>query len=117
MRLTKLVELGEGISVTVKELTVAEVRAWLLEGERAKGHKPSAAESVGILFFEGDTALQDLAYMCGMKLSDFDDFTPSQIDKIMEVCKSLNPPFFRIQEEMARTYQAAKAANASLPKS
>lgn len=116
MRITQLVELGEEQSVTVRELTVAEVRAWLLEGEREKGNKPSAMESIGILFLE-DTTLQDIAYMTGLKLQDFDNFTPSQVNKISEVCKSLNAPFFRIQKEISRMFQAANKANVSLPNS
>jgi hypothetical protein len=117
MRITESVELSGGASVTVKELTVAEVRGWLLEGEREKKHKEkSIVESMGVLCIEG-TTLQDLALMTDLKLADMDDWTNSDIQKVLEVCKRMNAPFFLIQQRFLEARTSAQIAEVSLPKS
>ena len=104
MRTTKLVKVvdakGKKYSATVKELTVAEVRSWLVANDRAKAIKESAELEDDITISNiifSDFTLFDLELMMdGITVKQMMHFAPSQLDKIFAVAKEVNPDFFRI---------------------
>lgn len=112
MRIEEQVDLGDGRIVTVRELTVAEIRAWLLEGERPKATDPDVAEVMAALYHP-EVIMQDLARMTDAKVADMDDWTYSQFAKVLEVCKRLNPPFFSLLKGMIAAGEAAIGLQAS----
>ena len=101
MRRTKEVEL-DGRTVTIRELTVAEVRLWLKDLDQLR-------EGAIDLVTEGimaDASISDVARMTDLSPEDLDNLTPSQIEEVIAVCRELNPHFFRLRD---RLLEAARA--------
>jgi hypothetical protein len=94
MALTHTVEL-EGRAVTLRELTVQEVRDWALRAEQ--GLVP--ADAVGHLCLD-QVSLYDLELM-GAPLADLNAMTASELEAVLTVAKRLNPHFFRVRAAMA----------------
>lgn len=95
MSATKQVDV-DGRTVTVRELTVREVRDWVTEIE--SGGK--TIDVAGEFVFE-DCAVDDLVRMSDMSREAFDDLAPSQIEPIREAARVLNPGFFRVRAAVA----------------
>ncbi|MBF0626437.1 MAG: hypothetical protein HQL82_16735 [Magnetococcales bacterium] len=101
MRRTKEVEL-DGRTVTVRELTVAEVRLWLKDLDQLR-------EGAIDLVTEGimaDASLGDVARMTDLQAADLDEMTPSAIEGLITACREINPHFFRMRD---RLLEAARA--------
>lgn len=102
VRDTKEVVIGD-CHVTVRELTVGEVRAWL-------NHiKQLESDLIGDALFE-DISLGELCQMTDANLAELDTFTPSELREVAAVAKELNPDFFGMR---ARLTAAALRAPAS----
>lgn len=93
MRRVEVVEVG-GHRVSVRELTVAEVRGRMLE----RGDQ----DAVSLLLFD-DITLADLRAMTDASEAVMDDLTPSELDVIRSKARGLNPHFFDL---MSRLRQA-----------
>ncbi len=100
MPATLPVQLGER-TVTVRELTVREVRDWLTSLEKGTAVVDAAGE-----FAWDDCSLQDLARMSDCPVDAFDDFAPSDLGPLKQAARDLNPHFFRTRAAVA----AAQAA-------
>ena len=87
-------------SVSVRELTLREIRAWVAEAEAKQKSLSDASltpsyDFASMLAF--DTPLDDLVRMTDLKeVSDFDDLSQSEIAKIEAECRVLNPAFFKL---------------------
>lgn len=79
-----------GIPVTVRELTLREVRDWLTEVEAGERTDP-----VHALAFEGFN-LADLAKMIDVPVGQLEG-APSDLEELITTCKALNPHFFRVR--------------------
>ena len=77
---------GDGVVVTVRELTVAEVRSALLTDE-------AIGDPLQSLVFDG-FGLGDLLAQCDASAADLERFTPSELAPLVDACKDLNPFFF-----------------------
>lgn len=95
MSATKQVDI-DGRIVTIKELTVGQVRDWLVEIESGK----HAIDVAGEFLFE-DCSVDDLVRMSDMPREAFDALAPSQIAPIREAARALNPGFFRVRAAVA----------------
>lgn len=86
---SKEMQLGE-VSVTVRELTVLQLRAWLAEIVA-----PSAAEldMLDEALFT-DCAIGDLKRMTSLTEEQINHLRPSQLREVIALCKELNPDFF-----------------------
>ena len=85
MPATLPIQIGER-TVTVRELTVREVRDWLTSLE-----KGSATVDAGGEFVWEDCSLQDLARMSDCPVEAFDDFAPSDLAPLKQAARDLNP--------------------------
>ena len=94
----RLIELP-GLSVTARELTVAEVRAWLVESEAGAPVDPLRS-----MVFE-DCSLDDLQRMSDATAEALEGFTTSELEPLREACKALNPHFFRVRAALIRVVQ------------
>lgn len=90
MRITKTLQINER-QIEIKELTVGEVRKWLRD--RASGK----AEDV-LLFADIDASM--LQAMAGMDESQLDEFTGSEVERIIALCKEVNPHFFQTRDRV-----------------
>jgi hypothetical protein len=95
MAASRQVQIGS-LAVTVRELTVGEVRDWLASVESGQTLVDAAGEYV----FE-DASVQELARMCDLPVSGFDAFTPSEIEPIRQAARDLNPHFFGLRAAVA----------------
>lgn len=100
MAATAVVEVA-GRTVTVRELTVAEVRDWVREVEI--GVRP--IDPAGDALFE-DVCLGDMALMSDASGDFLAGFGPSELQPLADLCKKVNPHFFRLRAVV----QAAQAA-------
>lgn len=87
---TLQVQAGEA-TVTVRELTVGEVRAWAVEREAV-----TETDAVGELVAP-DCSLDDIGRMSDATPEMLESLTAAQLGAVVEACKKLNPHFFRIR--------------------
>ena len=90
MALSRTVPLGAH-SVTVRELTVTDVRDRLLAEESG-----AAIDPIRALVFEG-FGLDDLAGMCDVSAEVLEGFPPSELAELVTACQAVNPFFFRVK--------------------
>lgn len=90
-----------GITVTVRELTVAEVRQWLAMMEEP------GLDVVGNLLFDGITA-REVAMFCGNSLDvgEMDKLKPSEMQQVIDKIKDLNPHFFKLRGQLIPAAQS-----------
>lgn len=84
MRRTETLKLGD-TSVTLRELTVGEVRGMLLS-------RPEQ-DTVDYLLFD-DITLGELMQMTDLSKETIDNLTQSELDTVRVKAKELNPHFF-----------------------
>lgn len=101
MRRIKEIQL-DGRTVTVRELTVAEVRLWLKELDQLR-EGPIDLVSEGIM---ADASLGDVTRMTDLSPEELDEMPPSQIEAVVTACREINPHFFRLRD---RLLEAARA--------
>ena len=101
MRQTQVVEM-DGRTVTVRELTVAEVRQWFKALEQTK---EGAIDLVAECLIE-EISLADVCRMTDLQPSDMDEMTPSEIEQVVAVCIGVNPHFFRMRGNLLQVGRA-----------
>lgn len=94
--------------VTVRELSVTEVRNWVAEQEGGAQGDPIRA------FVFEDCSLDDLARMCGMPAAAMEAYGPSDLADLHEKCRALNPHFFRVREALISVSRAIQSGLDSL---
>lgn len=77
--------------VTVKELTVGEVRAWVTESAATPWRDPIHAT-----VWE-DLGLDELARMTDSTADELEAFSPTELQPVVEAARNLNPAFFRLR--------------------
>ena len=94
MPATGLVILGAR-TVTVRELTVREVRDWLTAQEVAR-----ESDVIGALALD-ECSLDDLAHMSDISAVDLEGYAPSELVDLVSLCKALNPHFFKVRAALS----------------
>ena len=107
MRQMTEVEVGER-RITVRELSVGDVRVWLKELEAV----PEKIDLVGEGLIDG-VSLADIARMTDLKVSDMDALAPSEIAALGVACRQVNVDFFGFRDRLVRVGAdlAARQAN------
>jgi len=82
----------ESRTVIVRELTVAEVRAWVKSIEEGTRQIDPAGDAL----FD-DITLGDIALMSDAPADWLAGFGPSVLDPLAALCKKVNPHFFRVR--------------------
>jgi len=95
MPATLPIQIGER-TVTVRELTVREVRDWAVQVDTGL----LALDGVGELMLP-DCSLADLQRMSDADADLLDGLTPSELEPIAEAARKLNPHFFRLRAALA----------------
>lgn len=90
------------IRVTVREMSVLQVRGWLAESNADAG-------VIDVMFFH-ECALDDLKRMSTLTDEQVNTLRPSQLREVLAVCQELNPDFFdflrRVKERLELDEQA-----------
>jgi hypothetical protein len=102
MRLTKEVQIGER-RITARELTLAEVRAWLADLSGV------AADLIGDDLFDGIT-LGELTRLCDLPAADAESMTPSELQFVVDACREANPHFFGLRARLLARGRALSSA-------
>lgn len=92
MTLTKTITLPE-LVVTVRELTVGEIRAWMKRIAEG-GHDP-----VDDTLLQ-EVSLADLYAMTDLQAGQAESLTPSQLRRVFEGCREVNPDFFGLRDRI-----------------
>lgn len=82
--------------VTVRELTVGDVRNWLKEVGT-----DSTISAVDMLLIP-EISLPDLARMTSLSVADMDDWQPSELRELMAVAQDLNADFFGLRGRLIK---------------
>lgn len=95
-----------GESITVKELTVAEIRTWLKDLAVASNPTPStepkpakSADILNALLFD-DITFTDLLRITTITEQGIDACTPAQLRALVNKCKEVNSDFFVLRERL-----------------
>lgn len=96
------VNVGER-TVIVRELTVAEVRAWIAEHEAG-----AAVDPLRAMVFD-DCSLDDLARLCDLPVEDMEQHTVGDLAPLRDKAKALNPHFFKVREALVSVSRAIQA--------
>lgn len=90
------------IDVIIKELTVAEVRHWMMDLmhlEKVQDDSDTVDRVLDQGLFE-DIGMSDILRMTNLTKEHVSDFTPSQLRLVIERCKVLNPDFFGMRKRV-----------------
>lgn len=90
-----------GRTVTVREMTVTEVRDWVSAAER--GVIP--ADAAGHAAFD-DCGIYDIAIMCDADYEWLAGQVPSDLEPLAAACRKANPHFFRVRAVMQAAHVA-----------
>lgn len=82
------------VRVTVRELTVSDVRAWINESAGAGYRDPVQAAA-----FDG-FGLDELARMLDKDAAELEEFAPSDLSQLVDVAREMNPHFFRLRSAL-----------------
>ena len=104
---TRAVDLPCG-KVTARELTVAEVRTWLVEVEAG-----TEVDPLGSMIFD-DCSLSDLARMSDVDPAALEGLTYGELAPLRAACKMLNPHFFRVRAALQKVARAIEAEVATM---
>ena len=86
--------------VTVRELTVREVRQWLADMEEAATRQD--VDVVGEFMLEG-LSFEELTRFCDITRDELDACTQGEVAALAKAAKELNPGFFRVRERLFQT--------------
>ncbi|OBY90573.1 hypothetical protein A6723_019905 [Pseudomonas sp. AU11447] len=92
------------LHITVREMTVMQVRTWLSE-------EPGGEGLIDTAFFE-DCAFSDLKRMSSLTDAQLDTLRPSQLREVIQLCKELNPDFFDFLRRLKIMLTARKSVEA-----
>jgi hypothetical protein len=106
MRREKPLELA-GQAVTVRELTVGEVRAWLADAEGQVGRDADGMPDIIGLWLLDECSFGDLKRMSDVSDERLNDLTDSDLRALVDACKDLNPGFFGLRARLTALGKAS----------
>ena len=107
MAASEKIQIGDK-SVAVRELSISEVRNWVVETEAGASVDPLRA-----LVFD-DCSLDDLARMCDLQAAEMEQFGPLELAPLRDKCKAFNPHFFKVREALIGVSRALQQGLDSL---
>jgi len=113
MAASDFVQLGD-LRVTIRELSVKEVREWAVKAEAG-----AVVDPIRRMVFD-DCSLDDLAMMSDASAEQMEPYGPSLLNEIRLKAKAINPHFFRVREALigvSRILNAEAESLASMPSS
>ncbi len=84
------------LAVTVRELTVREVRDWATLAEQGL----IEVDPIQHLALD-ECSIADIVMMSSATAEELDGLAPSEFGPLLEACRKLNPHFFRVRTAMA----------------
>jgi len=106
VRIIKEKKIGDRV-VQIKELTLAEIRAWL--ADQGEG------DVVDAMLFD-DCSLRDLTRLTDLQAAALEELAPSEIEELVNAAREVNWRFFAMREKivaLGRDILAQQAAPSS----
>lgn len=97
MRLIQEVKL-DGLTVTVRELLVADLRAMMREAEQAFAGE-GEFDLIGHFLFD-EVRLAELKAMTDLTDAQIDGLAPSELQKVIDACREVNQAFFGMRARL-----------------
>ena len=95
-----------GRPVTVRTLTIGEIRAWLRElGERPEGQK---IDLIGETLYEGLT-LRELCLITSLQAVELESYTPEELAPVVGAVLEANPTWAQCRARIAELGGAIRA--------
>lgn len=108
----RTVTLREGtatpVAVTVRELTVAEIRQWMADAQEAT---PDLVDNLLLR----DVSLQDLTHLSSLTHEQMDPLTPSELQRVLDAAKEINSHFFELLAGVETLAKQMRSAASSAP--
>lgn len=95
-----------GRIVTVREMSVAEVRAWAIEIDAGTRALDALDE-----LMHPDCSLADIKLMTDASDADIDACTAADLDRLVEEARKWNPHFFRVRGALTQASRIVRAAS------
>ena len=95
----KIIEVA-GISITVQELTVSEIRN-ALKMEETGGDGSDDTDAVDMFLLE-DISLPDIRHMTDLTVEQMASMKPSEIRKAADACREVNADFFSLRARVLK---------------
>lgn len=96
---------------TVRELSVADVRAWFVEID-AQFALGTPRDPLHAMAFD-DCGLDDLAHLCDVPVTELEQYSVRALHPVLDVARALNPLFFSVRKELTRHTRVLLEAIAS----
>ena len=100
-----------GNTVTVRELTVAEIRS-ALKMEESDGKTSADTDAVDMFLFE-DISLPDICRMTDLTLEKMSELKPSELRQVAEACQEVNSDFFALRGRVLKYADLLAMADAT----
>ncbi|GEM_PF-1317287 len=100
-----------GRTVTVKEISVKDILQMLKEDEQryeasVSGLYPNKVEQIVDFALFDYVALPDLMKMTDLSMDDINTMRPSELARVVEAVKEVNPHFFALADKLIRIWQS-----------
>ncbi len=95
----KTIEIA-GFTITIHELTVADIRA-ALKMEESDEDSPDSSDAVDMFLLE-DISLPDICRMTDLTPEKIGDMKPSEIRKVADACRKVNSDFFSLRARVLK---------------
>ncbi|MBN9696865.1 MAG: hypothetical protein J0L85_13815 [Zoogloea sp.] len=106
--------LGEGsdapLAVTVRELTVGEIRAWLKDVQS----QSDAVDVVDVMLLR-DVSLQDVMRLTSLTATQVESLGPSRLREVVAVAREINEDFFALRAGLLTVAAAIPSESSSAP--
>jgi hypothetical protein len=89
-----------GITTTIRELTVAEIRT-ALKMDESEENSPDSSDAVDMFLLE-DISLPDICRMTDLTVEKMADMKPSEIRKVADACREVNSDFFALRARVLK---------------
>lgn len=114
LAVTRSLTLGEGgdapLAVTVRELTVGEIRAWLKDVQA----QSDAVDVVDVMLLR-DVSLQDVMRLTSLTAVQVEGLGPSQLRTVVEAAREINEDFFALRAGLLTVAVAIPSESSSAP--
>lgn len=110
MRIEKPTPIGDHV-ITIRELTVADIRAMLVESIQQYGDVvliPEQADLVLNTMLLPDVRLDELRVMAPMTQDVLDSLSDSELQTLRAQCRELNPLFFGMKARLEQAKDRAE---------
>ena len=100
----------EGREVTVRELTVGEIRAWL--ADLAASTNQQQQDALGLILFE-EISLREITMITDLPSMQIETLRPSSLKQLVQAIITVNPQWHDCRKRLSALGEKIRIANAA----